>query len=96
MPKLFLADSANHQANSGAHLTLILDQAERLGTGLLQLEAMLCLCYGEGGEAFRCYSDDIQDSYLWSCADKVERLKEQCGALRSLLIGVSQGKEVSA
>lgn len=34
-----------------------------------KLEALLQLTYSESGPAFRNLRDDIQDSYLWACAD---------------------------
>jgi hypothetical protein len=46
------------------------DLAHELVNGLHQLQAMLCVIYGVGGESFRCYDAETQDAYVWGCADK--------------------------
>lgn len=48
------------------------DILDGLTTSLAQLEAMLLVICGDGGESFRRYNDDIQDNYLSSCIEKVK------------------------
>jgi len=60
------------------------DRVEDLAAKLMQLSALLMMTYGEGGEAFRCYSGDIQDAYLWACCD----LAKDCA---SMLDGLRHG-----
>ena len=40
-----------------------------------KLEALLQNTYSESGPAFRNLRDDIQDSYLWACADLAAAVK---------------------
>lgn len=42
----------------------------------IKLHALLCGTYGESGESFRNFNDEIQDSYLWACADMAAALKD--------------------
>jgi hypothetical protein len=45
------------------------EQLEDLTAKLTQLSALMAHAYGESGEAFRNLNDDLQDTYLWHCAD---------------------------
>lgn len=47
-----------------------------LETRLSQLDAMLSVIYGAGGEAFRENNDTIQDNYLWACSVMATECKE--------------------
>ena len=40
-----------------------------------KLEALLQNTYSECGPTFRNLNDDIQDSYLWACADLATSIK---------------------
>lgn len=46
----------------------MLDMLDELEGRLAQLDSMLAIAYGEGGEAFRSYSDKVQDNYLLACS----------------------------
>ena len=41
-----------------------------------QLHALLVATYGLGGEGFRSLGHDLQDSYLWACADLADALRQ--------------------
>jgi len=41
----------------------------------LKLHAMLHCAHGEAGDTFRNLHDDLQDSFLWACADMAEAVK---------------------
>lgn len=71
---------------SGGPLYALAEGAERndiqstLSAKLGQLEAMLMITYGCGAETFQNWSSEIQDNYMWSCAN----LAKECGALAEL------------
>jgi len=52
------------------------DLSDYLDTRLAHLSALLEVAYGGGGEAFRGYSDAIQDQYLWACAQLADECRE--------------------
>lgn len=52
------------------------DSAEKLQAVAAKLGAMLNHTFGNSGEAFRCLSDDLQDNYLWACAEMMEEIIE--------------------
>lgn len=52
------------------------DSAEKLQAVAAKLTAMLNHTFGNSGEAFRCLSDDLQDNYMWACAELVEEISE--------------------
>jgi hypothetical protein len=52
------------------------DLCNHLDTRLAHLSALLEVAYGGGGEAFRGYSDEIQDQYLWACAQLADECRE--------------------
>lgn len=61
------------------------DQAEileQLDTRLTQLSAMLTIVYGNGGETFRVWNDDIQDNFLWACQMLALECKDLAGHLK--------------
>jgi hypothetical protein len=41
-----------------------------------QIEAMIQVTYGEGGESFRSMADHLQDMYMWAVADLMAELKD--------------------
>jgi hypothetical protein len=45
------------------------DLADHLESRLLHLDSMLHMTHGGGGESFRSFSEEIQDSYLWACSE---------------------------
>lgn len=45
------------------------DLADHLESRLMHLDSMLHMTYGGGGESFRSFSEEIQDSYLWACSE---------------------------
>ena len=50
------------------------DTSHDFTCGIRQLVAMLAIVVGDGGEAFRRYSDEIQDDYLFACWQKAKDL----------------------
>lgn len=52
------------------------DSANRLQAVAAKLAAMLNHTFGNSGEAFRSLSDDLQDNYLWACAEMMEEIHE--------------------
>ena len=71
---------------SGGALYTLADGAERddiqstLSAKLGQLKAMLKITYGASAESFHNYNREIQENYMWACAD----LAEECKVLASL------------
>lgn len=62
-----------------------LDHTDRIHQLAQKLSAMLTLTTGEPGETFRMMSHDIQNDYLWACADMA------C-ELRDLVLGTAEEK----
>lgn len=57
-----------------------IDVINTLGNKTTQLNAMLCMIYGDGFKNFSNMSDDIQQNYLWACASlsqEIENLSDQ-------------------
>ena len=48
-----------------------------------QLDALLYMTYGEGGEVFRRSSDTVQDNYLWACAEIASEVRKLAQRLNS-------------
>lgn len=71
-----MSASASDTGNSPAvgAIDPLEDKVELLVTKLHHLKAMLMMTWGEGGEAFRNYSGDTQDTYCWACSS----LAEEC------------------
>lgn len=46
-----------------------IENLDELSKKAAQLEALLLMTCGEGGEVFRRKSDEIQENYLWSCSE---------------------------
>ena len=67
---------SNSTADTVPVRQLSLDVLDREVRIALQLEALLQHAYGVGGESFRALSDELQDSYLWACADLAEELSD--------------------
>ena len=53
-----------------------LDRIDLLNQKLAQLDAMLVMAYGEGGEVFRNMNDHLQDNYLWACSSLAADCKD--------------------
>jgi hypothetical protein len=65
-----------------------MDLYDSLTAHLQQLHAFLAVIYGEGGPSFRnTFSGNIQDSYLWGCAE----LAKKCVDIASQIESPSQG-----
>lgn len=63
--------------------TEILNQNEAVDgitAALAKARAMLAMTYGSGGK-FRELSEDMQDDYLWSVAELVEKAYDYVGQL---------------
>lgn len=80
MPKASSAVLANLESSR------IVDVAQDLTNSLQQLRAMLIVIYGESGGAFRRLSNEIQESYIWGCADKAEACAIQAEELTRRLM----------
>ncbi|HRI91467.1 MAG TPA: hypothetical protein PLS93_07435 [Accumulibacter sp.] len=52
------------------------DLSDHLDTRLAHLSALLCMTYGEGGEAFRNHNNQIQDEYMWACSQLADECRE--------------------
>lgn len=52
-----------------------LGREDRIDAIVQQLTAMLTMTCGEGGESFRMMADNIQDHYMWACADMARELQ---------------------
>lgn len=51
-----------------------------------QLESLLMVTYGEGGEAFRAMNADLQDGFMWACsylASEVRALHSAVGQMQA-------------
>lgn len=59
---------ANGRLYSIAPGVTTLDIRDALDCGFNRLNAMLSMTIGEGGESFRIYNDEIQETYLSGCA----------------------------
>jgi hypothetical protein len=57
------------------------DISDQLSARLDQLQAMLMMTRGEGGEAFRRLSDHVQDSYMWGVSMMLDECKELAAQL---------------
>lgn len=52
------------------------DLSDHLDNRLAHLSALLMMTYGDGGEAFRGYNDQIQDEFMWACAQLADECRE--------------------
>lgn len=53
----------------------MVDAIDKAYSHVSKLEALLQNAYGESGPTFRNLNDDLQDAYLWACADLAASLK---------------------
>jgi len=60
-----MATQTVNQSLSGEDI----ENLENLSKKTAQLDALLYMTYGEGGDAFRRSSDTVQENYLWACAE---------------------------
>ncbi|MDR6153886.1 hypothetical protein C8C95_0193 [Acidovorax sp. 99] len=60
-----MAKQTVNQSLSSEDLTNIDDLSKKSA----QLDALMYMTYGEGGEVFRRSSDKVQENYLWACAE---------------------------
>jgi hypothetical protein len=60
-----------------------LDHQDRIDEIVQKLSAMLTMTCGECGEPFRRMADNIQDNYMWACADMARELQ-------NLVLGTSE------
>jgi hypothetical protein len=74
--------------SSGAPLSIAIrpdaleiEVIDLLSARLASLDSLLMATCGEAGESFRCRSDDMHDSYMFSCAETAS----ECRALFSAL-----------
>lgn len=55
-----------------------LDKMDELETNLRQLKAMIECTYAEQGTTFRNLNDEMQDTFLWTVADKIQAAQVSC------------------
>jgi hypothetical protein len=60
-----------------------LDHKDRMDAIAQKLSAMLAVTCGANGESFRNLNDQIQDNYMWACADMARELQ-------NLVLGTSE------
>lgn len=51
------------------------DALERAHVLVSHLDALITCTYGNSGEGFREMADHLQDSYMWSVAEKIQELQ---------------------
>lgn len=61
------------------------DLIDRVHEKLSQAEALSHIVYGEGGEGFRCYNEDIQDRVLWLLSQTVAEAHKAFANLAEVL-----------
>ncbi|OAJ61497.1 hypothetical protein A6V36_24300 [Paraburkholderia ginsengiterrae] len=66
-----------------------LHRQDRIDELVQKLSAMLTVTCGECGEPFRRMSDNIQDNYMWACADMARKLQD-------LILGTSKANRTTA
>lgn len=52
----------------------VIELHDKLDTKARQLRAMLHRTYGQAGDDFRTSSYELQDDYLWACADIADEI----------------------
>lgn len=62
---------------------------DKLQAKLCQLRALLVSIYGGGGESFRGMNDELQDNFIWACADMAEECERLTDALSPAVYGRS-------
>lgn len=60
-----MATQTVNQSLSGEDI----ENLENLSKKTAQLDALLYMTYGEGGDVFRRSSGTVQENYLWACAE---------------------------
>lgn len=58
-----------------------IDLMDQISVLSKKLRALLCNTYGNSGESFRDLNKDLQDTYLWTCADIAGELEKAATAL---------------
>lgn len=61
-----------------------IDHQDVVETKARQLRALLENTYGGGGEAFRGLNEQLQDHYMWACADMADEIVKSLDALSNL------------
>ena len=74
--------------NATATPKTVSEQLDYLTAKLAQLSALMAHAYGESGEAFRNLNDDLQDTYLWHCADVALDCHQAIGNVHSQYLAV--------
>lgn len=57
-------------------IAAMVDAIDQAYCHVSKLEALLQNTYSECGPTFRNLNDDMQDSYLWACADLATSIKD--------------------
>lgn len=52
----------------------LIELQDKLDTKARQLRALLHQTYGQAGDDFRTTSYELQDDYLWACADIADEI----------------------
>lgn len=50
----------------------LIDAVDATHSALIKVRALLCMTYGNSGEAFRSMCGEYQDSFLWAISDLVD------------------------
>ena len=58
-----------------------IDLTDQISELAMKLHALLCNTYGNCGESFRSLNGNLQDTYLWACADLAGELEKAATAL---------------
>ena len=58
-----------------------IDLMDQISVLSKKLHTLLCNTYGNSGESFRDLNDDLQDVYMWACADLAGELEKAVTAL---------------
>ena len=66
--------SVKHTATVTKTAALV-DAIDQAYAHISKLEALLQNAHGESGPAFRNLHEELQDSYLWACADLAAAVK---------------------
>lgn len=58
------------------------DISDQLYARQAQLEGLLAMTHGEGGEAFRGMAHNLQDGFMWACSMIAHEVRELTEALQ--------------
>lgn len=77
---------ASGDAATHPHIAKVLGYGEVIGTKARQLRALLYCTYGNACDSFHNMSTEIQDEYLWACADMADAIVQALEKLDDIAI----------